>query len=130
MLTAADVDLYVKVRRAAKGRADADAARAVGEDPDRYAWVQARVIEALVALDARRVRDDAAETYARTLASLRETRRQVRDPEGAKTLDARIAQLERERAGLRREEPLPPNVAANARLVEQRRTEIAAAVSS
>jgi hypothetical protein len=128
-LTAADLDLYVKVRRAAKGRPDADAARAVGVDPDRFGWVQARVIEALVALDSRRVQEDAAETYGRALASLRETRRSVRDPENGRTLDVRIAQLERERAALRRAEKLPAGVAANARLVAGRRAEVVAVAS-
>lgn len=126
VLTDADLDLYVKVRRAAKGRTEADAAAAVGADPDRFGWVQARIIEALVALDARRIRDAAAETYGRTLASLRETRRSVVNGETARSLDARIAQLERERAGFRRADPLPPRVAANARRVAVRRSEIEA----
>jgi hypothetical protein len=127
LLSDADLDLYLKVRRASKGRPDGDAARAVGVDPDRFGWVQARIVEALVALDARRVSDDAAETYGRALASLRETRRSVRDPATADALDAKIAQLDRERAGLRRAETLPPRVAANARRVAPRRAEIAAA---
>ncbi|MFN2387242.1 MAG: hypothetical protein ABR576_13320 [Thermoanaerobaculia bacterium] len=127
LLTDADLDLYLKVRRAAKGRPDGDAARAVGADPERFGWVQARIVEALVALDARRIEADAAETYGRTLASLRETRRGVRDAVTANALDAKIAQLERERAGLRRAETLPPPVAANARRVAQRRAQIAAA---
>lgn len=125
-LTAADLDVYVKVRRAARGRPDGDAARAVGVDPDRFGWVQGRVIESLIALDSRRIQEDAADTYARAIASLRETRGSVRNPESARTLDARIAQLERERAGLRRAEKLPPAVAVNARLVAGRRAEIAA----
>jgi hypothetical protein len=127
LLTDADLDLYLKVRRAAKGRSDGDAARAVGADPDRFSWVQARIVEALVALDARRIGEDAAETYGRTLESLRETRRSVRDPATANALDAKIAQLERERSGLRRAETLPPRVAANARRVAPRRAEVTAA---
>ena len=127
LLTDADLDLYLKVRRASKGRPDADAARAVGADPDRFTWIQARVVEALVALDARRIEEDAAETYGRTLASLRETRRSVRDAATANALDAKIAQLDRERAGLRRAETLPPRVAANSRRVAARQAEIAGA---
>lgn len=127
LLTDADLDLYLKVRRAAKGRPDADAARAVGADPDRFTWIQARVVEALVALDARRIEEDAAETYGRTLASLRETRRSVRDAATANALDAKIAQLDRERTGLRRAETLPPRVAANSRRVASRQSEIAGA---
>jgi len=124
LLSEKDLDLYVKVRRAAKGRSDADAARAVGANPDEFAWVRARVVEALVALDARRVARAAAETYARSLASLRQARTSVRDPETARAMDEEIAALERERAGLRREESLPQPVASNARLVGARRAEI------
>jgi len=126
ILTEADLDVYVKVRRAAKGRTEAGAASAVGVDPERFAWIQARIVEALVALDGRRVRDDAAETYGRTLASLRETRRRLTDAATSRSMDARIAQLERERALLRRAEPLPPRVAGNARRVAPRRSEIEA----
>lgn len=126
MLTDKQVDRYVAVRRAARGRTEADAARALGVDPDEHAWVRARVVEAILALDERRVRAASAETYARTLAQLHETRRAVRDPATAHSLDEQIAALERERAAWKKPAPLPPGLAANARRVEKRRAEIEA----
>ena len=73
LLTDRHLDLYGKVRRAARDRSEADAARALGVDPDEFAWVRARIVEALVALDGSRVREESGETYARAIASLRET---------------------------------------------------------
>jgi hypothetical protein len=127
LLTNSQIDRYIAVRRAARGRTEADAARALAVDPDEYAWVRARLLEAFVALDERRVRGSSAETYARTLAKLHETRAAVRDPATARTIDEQIAALEKERAAWKRPEPSPPSVAANARRVEKRRAEIDAA---
>ncbi len=124
MLTEAQVDRYVKVRRAAKGRTDAEASRAVGVDPDEFAWVRSRIIEGLLEADRRRVRAASDEVYGRTIASLRETRRAVRDASIARTVDEQIAGLERERATLRRAEPVSPALTANARRVAARRAEI------
>jgi len=126
LLTARHLDLYVKVRRAAKDRSEADAARALGIDPDEFAWVRARIIEALVAQDEARVRAAAAGTYDRTIASLRKTLESVRDPETARTIRSQIAALERERAGMRSPDPLPSDMAANARTVGNRRAELEA----
>jgi len=126
LLSQEHLDVYVRVRRAAKGRSDADAARAVGADSEEFAWVRARVAESLVALDARRVKAEAAGTYARALASLKEARTKVRDPEAARAVDTEIQLLERERGSLSREEPLSPQVTANAKLVAGRRAEIEA----
>jgi hypothetical protein len=127
LLTDPHLDLYVKVRRAARERSESDAARALGVDPDEFAWVRARIVEALVALDESRVRQAAAETYARTIASLRQTLRSVRDEQTARTVEAQIAGLERERAGMRAPEPLAVDIAANARKVAARRAELEAA---
>jgi len=124
LLTDAQLDRYVAVRRAARGRTEADAARALGVDPDEHAWVRARVVEAIEALDERRVRTASAETYARTLAQLHETRKAVRDPATIKSLDEQIAGLEKERAAWKKPAPVAPSVAANARRVEKRRAEI------
>jgi hypothetical protein len=128
LLTDRHLDLYVKVRRAAHVRSESDAARALGIDPDEFAWVRARIVEALVALDESHVREESAETYARAIASLKETRRRVRDPQTARTIEAQIAALERERAGLRGTSELPPDVAANSRKIEARRAELEAAL--
>jgi hypothetical protein len=114
------------VRRAARGRTERDTARALGLDPTEFTWVEARVIEALVALDARRVRAGAAETYARAVASLRQTRQRARDPATAAALDAQIAAMEREWGTVRRTETLTPALADNVRRVAGRRVEIAA----
>lgn len=126
LLTGRHLDLYVRVRRAAKDRSEADAARALGVDPDEFAWVRARIIEALVAQDEARVRSGAAGTYDRTIASLRKTLESVRDRETSRTIQAQIAALERERGGMRRPDPLPSDIAANARLVGSRRAELEA----
>lgn len=126
LLTGRHLDLYVKVRRAAKDRSEADAARALGVDPDEFAWVRARIVEALVAQDEARVRDAAAATYDRTIASLRKTLESVRDRETARTIQSQIAALERERGGMRRRDPLPSDIAANARLVGSRRAKVEA----
>ncbi|HEX9689690.1 MAG TPA: hypothetical protein VGB47_11540 [Thermoanaerobaculia bacterium] len=128
LLTDRHLDLYVKVRRAARDRSEADAARALGVDPDEFAWVRARIVEALVALDETRVREASAETYVRTIASLRQTLKSVRDPQTARTIEAQIAGLERERAGMRRPDSVPVDVAANARKVAERRAELEAAL--
>ncbi len=124
LLTDRHLDLYVKVRRASRDRSESDAARALGVDPDEFAWVRARIVEALVALDESRVREAAAGTYARAIASLRETLRSVRDSRTARTIEGEIAGLERERAGMRRAAPVPPEIAANARKIEGRRAEL------
>ncbi len=123
-LTDRHVDLYVKVRRAAKGRTDADASRAVGVDPDEFAWVRSRIIEGLLEADRRRVRAASDEVYGKTIASLRETRRAVRDAATGRSVDEQIGGLERERATLRRAEPVSAALAANARRVAARRADI------
>jgi hypothetical protein len=128
LLTDRHLDVYVKVRRAAHDRSEADAARALGIDSDEFAWVRARVVEALVALDEAHVRQQASETYARTIASLRQTLKSVRDPETALAVEAQIAGLERERTGMQASDPLPAEVAANARKVAGRRAELEAAL--
>jgi hypothetical protein len=121
-----DRHIDVKVRRAARDRSEADAARALGVDPDEFAWVRARIVEALVALDEARVRERSSQTYARTIASLRQTLKSVRDPQTARTVESQIAGLERERAGMRASDPPPPDVAANARKVAGRQAELEA----
>jgi hypothetical protein len=128
LLTDAELDHYVAVRRAARGRTEADAARALGVDPDEHAWVRARVVEALAELDDRRVKAASAETYARTLAQLHETRKSVKDPATAKSIDEQIAGLEKERAAWKKPAPLPQALAANVRRVEKRRAEIEASL--
>ncbi len=124
MLTEPQIDRYVRVRRASKGRSGREAAQAVGVDPEEFAWVRGRILEALVALDTRRVRSAAEETYARTLASLRETRKSARTPETARAIDEQVAGLERERASFGKLEPLPADVEVNARRIAARRAEV------
>jgi hypothetical protein len=127
LLTDSQIDRYIAVRRAARGRTEADAAQALAVDPDEQAWVRARVLEAFVALDEKRVRGSSAETYTRTLAKLHETRAAVKDPLTARTIDEQIAALEKERAAWKKPEPSSPSTAANARRLEKRRAEIEAA---
>ena len=124
-LTPAQIDLYLKVRRAAGRGSDAEAARALLADPAEFAWTRSRITEGLAAVDARRVAEAAGESYARGLAALREARRAAPDARTAARLDSEIAAIERERASLRRPPAdIPPAAAANGALVEARRAEI------
>ncbi|MGH9317109.1 MAG: hypothetical protein ACRD1P_08385, partial [Thermoanaerobaculia bacterium] len=108
LLTSAQLGLYIRVRQAARGGPDEDAVQAVGADPEQFVWVRARIVEALITLDTRRVRAASEESYARTLAALSETRKSVQDEDTLRTLDEQIAGLERERTLWRPLEPVPP----------------------
>lgn len=124
ILTEEQVEAFLRVRRAAKGRTDAEAASALGVPAEEIAWTRARIVEALVALDDRRVKESSAEVYARTIGVLRQARQETRDPIRARNLDEQIATLERERAGIRRVDTPAPALAANMRRVAVRRAEI------
>ncbi len=119
VLSEAQLTMYLNVRRAAAGRLASPAA-----DAEEYAWVRGRIIEALAALEAKRVTEAALDSYARAIAELRETRRVSRDARAARRLDAEIAGLERERAALRRRDAAAPGILQNASLVAPRRAEI------
>lgn len=123
LLTEGQLDRYIRVRRAARGRFEEEAARAVGVDPEELVWVRARVVEALVFLDTSQVSSAAEGTYARTIAAAREAARSVKDRQTLRRLDDQIALLERERASLKPPES-PPAVAANARRVAPRRADL------
>ena len=127
ILTDAQIDRYLRVRRAARGRSEEEAARAVGADPEESGWVRARVVEALVFLDTAQVRTAADATYARTIASVREATKSVKDRETLRKMEEQIAGLERARASPRPPEVPPPAVAANARKLAPRRAELDAA---
>jgi hypothetical protein len=124
LLTDAQIDRYVRVRRAARGRSDEEAARAVGVDPEELGWVRTRIVEALVALDTSQLRTAAEATYARTIASLREAAKSVKDRAALRRMEEQIAGLERERGSLKAGDKPPAAVAANARRVAPRRAEI------
>ena len=124
LLTDAQLERYVRVRRSARGRSEAEAAHAVGVDPEEFVWVRARVIEALVLLDTAQVRTAAEGTYARTIAAVREATKSAKDRETLRRLNEQAALLERERASLKPPEAPPPAVAANARRVGPRRSDI------
>ncbi len=126
LITEAEIDRYIRVRRGSRGRTEVEAARAVGVDLDEYAWVRARVIEALVALDTRKVRAASEETYVKTIAALRRARQDSRDRVDQRTLEEQIAALERERASLKQIDTPPVAVALNAKRVAPRRAEIEA----
>ncbi len=126
LLTEAQLDRFLRVRRAAKGRTDAENARALGIPEDEFAWTRARIVEALVVLDDRRVREAASETYAHALAQLRSARESTRNPAAVAEIEQQIVALEKERSGMRREETLPPALASNIRRVSARRAEIEA----
>jgi hypothetical protein len=124
LLTDAEVERYIRVRRGARGRSEQEAARAVGVDPEELVWVRSRVVEALVFLDTAQVRTGAEATYARTIASLKEAVRSVKDRETLRRMNEQIALLERERANLKPPEAPPAAVAANARRLAPRRSDL------
>lgn len=125
-LTQAQLDLFLKVRGAGPG-GETDALRALNADPSELQWTRSRITEALQVLDARSVREAAAESYAKSIAALREARRAARDSKTATRLDGEIAALERERTAARRTEPLPPGAAQNAALIAPIRAKIESA---
>ena len=126
VFTAAQLAAFLKVRRAAGNRTEAQAASALGADPAEIAWVRARIVEALLALEARQVTDAAFESYGGAIARLREARRSTRDPKTAARLDVEIAGLERERASLRKGESPAPASLKNAARLAPRRAELLA----
>jgi hypothetical protein len=123
-LTPAQLDLYLRVRRAGRHGSDIEAARALGIDAVEYVWVRGRVLEALAYLDTRRVQDGAAEAFTRSAAVLREARKESRDPKTSSRLDAEIAAADRERSAARRADPALAAGAVNAPKVAARRAEI------
>ena len=123
LLTDAQIEMFLKVRRAAGRRPPSEVARSLGVDPAEFAWVRARITEALVALDARQVGDASYEAYGAAISRLREARRSTRDPKAAARLDAEIVALERERGTLRRSEAASPS-SRNAGRVAARRAEL------
>lgn len=124
LLTAAQIDMFLAVRRAAGGESDLDAATSAGVEPGELSWVRARIVEALLALDGRQVTDTALESYASGLARLRETRQATREPRAASRLDLEIAAMEKERAALRKTVAESTAALKNAALVAPRRAEI------
>jgi hypothetical protein len=128
LLTDAMIDRYARIRAASKGgAAGAETARGFGVSSEELAWVEARIVEALAALDTRRLRNASEETYNRAIASLKRTRDSVRDREILRTLNDQIAALEKERASLKSLEAVPASILANSRRVAPRRAELEAA---
>jgi hypothetical protein len=127
-LTDAQIDMYLRVRRAAaEAGSDGAAATRLGDSPAEFDWVRARILEALLALDSRRAMAASLESYGRAIAALREARRGAVDAASANRVEREIAALERERQTLRRPDPLNAVVAANAARIEKRRSEIESA---
>jgi hypothetical protein len=124
LLSDAQIDLYLRARRSPGRRPQGELARAMALDPAELAWIQARIVEATSALDARAVTDAVDETYGRAIAAVREARRATSDPRAAAKLDSEIAGLERERAALRKSPRFGPAVRHNAERVSARRAEI------
>ncbi len=126
VLTDAQVETFLRVRRAAKGRTDAEAARALGVLPEELSWTRARVVEALVALDQKRVREESAEVYAKAVLRLKAAQAAARDPADARVIEEQIAALEKDRAAFRREETPSPALTGNIARVAGRRAELEA----
>ena len=124
LLTDAQIDRYLRARRAKAGQSEGPAARLPEMDGGEFAWVRARVDEAILASDSRRVRTASEETYTRTIASLKKARESVRDADAAGTLADQIAALEKERASIKATETLAPAIASNVRRVSSRRAEL------
>ena len=128
LLTDAMIDRYARIRAASKGwPAEAETARGFGVTSEELAWVQARVVEALAALDTHRLRSASEETYNRAIASLKRTRDSARDRETLRGLNDQIAALEKEKASLKSLDALPGSILANSRRVAPRRAELEAA---
>jgi hypothetical protein len=124
-LTERQIQMYLSVRRAAGAASDADAARALQADPAEFVWVRERVVEALMALDARDVVEPVIESYGKAITTLREARRIAKEERTISRLDAEIAALERERASVRSPDP-GPGAAVNAVRVRPHRAAIEA----
>ena len=120
LITDAQLEMFLRVRQSAGRRPPSEVATELGVDPAEFAWVRARIAEALVALDARQVGEAAYEAYGSAVARLRETRRATHDSRAAARLDAEIATLERERGTLRRSEATSPASRNAARLAPRR----------
>ena len=127
LLTQAQVEMFLRVRRQVGSASVAEAARGMGIDPAEFVWTRARIVEALGALDSARVVDAAIESNTRALAALRQARGATHDPKAMTRLDGEIAGIERQRASLRKADPLPPQLRRNAALVAPRRAEIESA---
>jgi hypothetical protein len=128
-LTDAQIDLFLRVRKTAgAGGSDSEAATRLGASPAEFDWVRARIVEALLALDSRQASAAVLDAYTRAIDTLREARRGAVDRASAGKIEGEIAAFERERATLRRPDPLAAVVAANSARVEKRRAEIEAAV--
>jgi hypothetical protein len=126
LLTDEQVERFIRVRRAAKGRTDAESARALGVLPEELSWTRARIVEALVALDEKRVREASAEVYAKAVAQLKAAQSAARNPSDARVIEEQIAALEKDRSAFRREETSPPAPARNIARVAGRRAELEA----
>jgi hypothetical protein len=126
LVTDEQLDQFLRVRRAAKGRTDAENARALGLSAEEVAWTRARIVEALAALDEKNVREASAESYSKSVAALRAARAEAATPEQRRTLEDQIAVLDRERASLRREDTPTAALAANMRRVAARQADLAA----
>ncbi len=121
LLTDAQLDLFVRSAREGGGQRAGQAGSAI--DPVELEWVRGRIIEALIALDAKRVTGAALEVDAKAIADLQAARRGARDPRTAARLDVEIAALERERASLTGGGG-SPTISSNAARIAPRRAEI------
>ena len=127
-LTDAQIDMFLRVRKAAVTEgSDSEAATRLAVSPAEFDWVRARIVEALLALDSRQATSAVFDAYGHAIEALREARRGAVDRASAAKVEGEIAALERERATLRRPDPLAAVVAANSAKVEKRRAEIEAA---
>lgn len=120
LLTDAQIDTWVRFRKAAGRRPPSDVTREMDVDSAELAWVRARITEALLVLDAKQVADAAYEAYGTALARLRDTRRTTHDARAAARIDAEIAAIERERAALKRNDSLTPASRNGARVAARR----------
>ncbi|HTR03182.1 MAG TPA: hypothetical protein VMN82_08305 [Thermoanaerobaculia bacterium] len=123
LLTDGQIEMFLRVRKAAGRRPPSEAAAELGVDPAEFVWVRARLTEALLALDAHQTGEAAYEAYGPALARLRDTRRATRDATSAARLDAEIATLEKERAAIRKNDPGSP-ASRNAVRLATRRAEL------
>ncbi len=105
------------------------AARKLGLNFEEHLWVKQRVVEAEILADEIEARRKNAETFRRTIASLRAAAGASPDPATRETVARQISELEQEAAENERalRLPPPPAAAANLALVARFRKDLDAA---
>lgn len=106
--------------------AELRAAQELGHNPAEYQWVQGQIVEAQLARMGQEMQKGFGEAGQTVLASLKEQRDNVEDPDLRRQLDEQIEQYEANLAEQRADSDLDPDVAHNIELFEEYRERIEA----